>query len=128
MNIPKDLRYTKEHEWVKTEGDLATVGITDYAQGELGDIVFVELPEAGASTTQSKPFGTVEAVKAVSDLYAPLSGTVEEINGDLDQEPELINQDCYGKGWMIKIKLSDKSEIDNLLSADDYEKEVESNK
>ena len=122
MNIPKELKYTKDHEWARIEGDVATVGITDYAQGELGDIVFVELPKAGSSVSQGDSFGTIEAVKAVSDLYAPLSGVITEVNAALDEAPETVNNSPYGDGWMIKIKISDPSEVDNLLSADDYEK------
>lgn len=122
MNIPKELKYAKDHEWARIEGDVATVGITDYAQGELGDIVFVELPKAGSSVSQGDSFGTIEAVKAVSDLYAPLSGVITEVNAALDEAPETVNNSPYGDGWMIKIKISDPSEVDNLLSADDYEK------
>jgi glycine cleavage system H protein len=122
MNIPSDLLYTKEHEWARFEGDIATIGITDYAQGELGDIVFVELPEVGSSVTKDEAFGTIEAVKAVSDLYAPLSGKITEINGQLDEAPETINLSPYENGWMIKIKMSDLSEKDHLLSAEDYKK------
>ena len=122
MNVPKDLLYTKEHEWVRIEKDVAVIGITEYAQGELGDIVYVELPKADAAAAQMQPFGTIEAVKAVSDLYAPLSGTITEINPNLGQKPELINKDCYGEGWMIKLKFSDKNEVKNLLSPDDYQK------
>ncbi len=124
MDIPSDLLYTKEHEWVKVDGKIATVGITDYAQGELGDIVFVELPEVGAETKQMESFGTIEAVKAVSELYAPVSGKVVEVNGDLQDSPELINQEPYGKGWMIKVELSDEGELEKLLSAEEYEKLV----
>ncbi|MBM3324197.1 MAG: glycine cleavage system protein GcvH [Calditrichaeota bacterium] len=121
MNIPPNLLYTKDHEWVKIESDLCTVGITDYAQGELGDIVYLQLPATASHVEQGKPFGTIEAVKAVSDLYAPLSGTVEEINDALLASPELANQDPYGKGWMIKIRLS-KLEVErkNLLDAEAY--------
>ncbi|KAA0221729.1 glycine cleavage system protein GcvH [candidate division KSB1 bacterium] len=122
MNIPANLLYTKEHEWVKIEGEVATIGITDYAQGQLGDIVFVELPAAGAETKQMQPFGTIEAVKAVSDLFAPLSGTVTEVNTALADKPESINQDCYGAGWLIKLKISNAGEQAALLSAADYEK------
>lgn len=120
MNVPGNLRYTKEHEWVKLDGAVATIGITDYAQGELGDIVFVEMPAVGAETAYMKPFGTIEAVKAVSELFAPVSGTVVEINRELETSPELVNQDPYGRGWMIKVEIRDRSEIDNLLSPDDY--------
>ncbi len=122
MANPTNLLYTKEHEWVKIEGEVATIGITDYAQGQLGDIVYVELPAVGATTTQMQPFGTVEAVKAVSDLFAPLSGTVLEVNPALAEKPELINQDCYGEGWMIKLKISNPGERQALLAASDYEK------
>lgn len=124
MGIEKDLLYTEEHEWIRTENNTATVGITDYAQGELGDIVFIELPEVGTATKQMEPFGTIEAVKAVSDLYSPLSGEVVEVNSLLEQQPELINQDPYGEGWMIKIKLSDPTELESLLSPDEYETKI----
>ena len=122
MQFPKDLKYTEEHEWVSVDGDVATVGITDYAQSELGDLVFVELPQVDESVAQMQVFGTVEAVKAVSDLYAPVSGTITEVNELLNDAPETVNKDPYGEGWMIKIKLSDTSELDNLLSAEDYKK------
>jgi glycine cleavage system H protein len=121
MNTPADLFYTREHEWVRIENNVATIGITDYAQSELGDIVFVELPAIDSETAQMQPFGTIEAVKAVSDLYAPLSGKVVEINSQLADHPELINQDCYGEGWMIKIKITRQEEVRSLLSAKDYE-------
>lgn len=122
MNIPDDLLYTKDHEWAKIKGDVATVGITDWAQSELGDIVFVELPKIGVSVTMGDSFGTIEAVKAVSDLYAPLSGQVMEVNPQLDEAPETINNSPYEDGWMIKIKISDPSQKDQLLSADQYKK------
>ena len=122
MNVPDHLRYTKEHEWALMEGDKATIGITDYAQGELGDIVFVELPQVGAKTEQMKPCASIEAVKAVSDLYAPLSGEVTEVNRELDTNPQLVNSDAFGKGWILKIKLSNPKELDSLLSAEDYKK------
>lgn len=125
MNLPSTLLYTKEHEWVKIEGEVATIGITDYAQGQLGDIVFVELPAVGAETKQMQPFGTIEAVKAVSDLFAPLSGTVTEVNTALADKPESINQDCYGEGWLIKLKISNAGEQAALLNAADYEKIAE---
>ncbi len=121
MQIPEDLKYTKDHEWARIEGDVATVGITDYAQSELGDIVYVELPEVGDQTTQGESFGTIEAVKAVSDLFAPLSGEVTEVNTALADQPEIINKDPYGEGWIIKIKLSNPSEVDELLSKSQYE-------
>ncbi len=120
MNIPADLRYTKDHEWAKIDGDIATVGITDYAQGELGDIVFVELPQPGDTFDEGDAFGTIEAVKAVSDMYMPLNGEITEINGVLEDEPETVNNSPYEDGWMIKIKMSDPSQADNLLSADQY--------
>jgi len=121
MEIKEDLKYTKEHEWVKIEGEYATVGLTDYAQGELGDIVFVELPQIGAKLKQLKPFGVIEAVKAVSDLFAPLSGEVVEVNQMLEIEPSIINKDPYGEGWIIKIKPENASELDSLLSKGEYE-------
>jgi len=118
--VPKDLIFTKEHEWVQIEGDIATVGITHYAQGELGDIVFIELPETGEDVAQGESIGTIEAVKAVTDLFAPLSGEIVEINDALDGTPEIINQDPYGDGWMVRIKIADKSETENLLTAEQY--------
>jgi len=121
MHIPEELKYTKDHEWARIEGDVATIGITDYAQSELGDIVYVELPEVGLETKQMESFGTIEAVKAVSDLFAPLSGEVVEINAKLSDNPEIMNKDPYGEGWIIKIKLSDKGELESLLSKDKYE-------
>ena len=117
---PADYRYTKEHEWVKIDGDVATVGITHHAQDQLGDVVFVELPKTGSKVHASQSFGTVESVKAVSDIYAPLSGDVAEINEALVDTPETLNEDPHVKGWLIKIKLSDKGEIDALMSAEDY--------
>jgi glycine cleavage system H protein len=119
MKIPSDLRYTKEHEWVSIDDGVATVGITDYAQSELGDIVFVELPEVGDEVEELESFGTIEAVKTVSELYSPVTGTVEEVNTLLEDKPELINEDPYGDGWMIKIKFSVLND-DELLSAKDY--------
>jgi len=123
-NVPADLRYTKEHEWAKLEGDKARVGITAFAQEQLGDVVFVELPKVGAKVTAMKTFGVVESVKAVSDLYAPLSGDVVEINADLPKKPEVVNADPYGQGWMIVVKLANAKEWDSLMSAADYEKLV----
>ncbi len=120
MNVPENLKYTKDHEWAKIEGDVATIGITDYAQGELGDVVFVELPEVGTTLSAGDTFGTIEAVKAVADLYAPLSGEVVEINPELESTPEKVNQDPYGDGWMIKIKLSNPGEVDALMDAEKY--------
>ena len=120
-NIPADLKYTKEHEWAKREGDKVRVGITHFAQEQLGDVVFVELPKVGAKVTASKNFGVVESVKAVSDLFAPVSGEVVEVNGELAQKPEIVNQDPYGKGWMLVVKPSSKGEWDQLLTAQQYE-------
>lgn len=122
MNIPANLHYTKDHEWVKIEGDLATVGITDFAQGELGDIVYVEIETEGDSLSTGEVFGTVEAVKTVSDLFMPVSGEVIEINEALESNPEVVNSDPYGDGWMIKIKISDQG--DHLISAEEYQSEV----
>ena len=124
MNIPADLQYTKDHEWVKIDGDIATIGITDFAQSELGDIVFVEVDTEGESLSAGDVFGTVEAVKTVSDLFMPLSGTVESINEGLEDNPELVNQDPYGEGWMVKIKLEDGAATDELLGADDYKQVI----
>lgn len=118
--IPEDRRYTKEHEWIRLEGDNGTVGITDFAQQELGDIVYVELPEAEGELRAGTPMGTIESVKAVSELYAPVDGTVAEVNPALDAAPEQINQDPYGEGWLLKIKLSDPSQVDGLLDAAGY--------
>ncbi len=118
--IPEDLKYSKEHEWVRFEEDIATVGITDYAQGELGDIVFVELPRVGTKVECMKPFGTIEAVKAISDLYSPLTGEVVEVNGNLEGDSSIINSDPYGEGWIIKIRYSDSEELKSFLSAADY--------
>lgn len=119
-NVPAELRYTKEHEWARREGDQARVGITGYAQEQLGDVVFVELPKVGTRVTATKSFGVVESVKAVSDLYAPLSGEVTAVNAALPGKPELVNSDPYGDGWMIVIKLADPAEYDTLLSAETY--------
>ncbi|MCG8373812.1 MAG: glycine cleavage system protein GcvH [Balneolales bacterium] len=122
MSTPADLKYTREHEWVKDNGDgTATVGITDFAQGELGDIVFVELDDEGSEFSKDDTFGTVEAVKTVSDLFAPLDGEIVEINEALEDNPEVVNDDPYGEGWMIKIKISDASQMEGLLSADEYQ-------
>ena len=120
MNIPSELKYTKDHEWVRIEGDVATVGITDFAQGELGDIVYVEVETLDESLDQEEVFGTVEAVKTVSDLFLPLSGEIIEFNEALEDEPEVVNADPYGNGWMIKIKISDTSQVDALMTAEDY--------
>ena len=121
MEYPGELQYTKEHEWVLIEGDNARVGITDYAQSQLGDVVYVELPEAGSQVETGNTFGVVESVKAVSDLFVPVSGTVKEINNSLEETPEILNTDPYVNGWMIVIEMSDKSELDELLSAEDYQ-------
>ena len=123
MNLPEELKYTKDHEWVRIEGNTATVGITDFAQRELGDIVFVEIETEGESVEQGEIFGTVEAVKTVSDLFMPLTGTVSEVNEELESEPELVNSDPYGRGWMIKITIEEESGFGQLLSAAEY-KEV----
>ncbi|MCM8568794.1 glycine cleavage system protein GcvH [Gramella jeungdoensis] len=123
MNIPQELKYTKDHEWVKIEGDTATIGVTDFAQGELGDIVYVEVETLDETLEKEEVFGTVEAVKTVSDLFMPVSGEIIEFNDSLEDEPEKVNSDPYGEGWMIKVKLSDASEVDELLSAEEY-KEV----
>ena len=120
-NVPNELRYTREHEWAKQDGDRVRVGITAYAQEQLGDVVFVELPKVGAKVTASKNFGVVESVKAVSDLFSPVSGEVVEINAELAQKPETVNQDPYGKGWMLVVKPSNKGEWDQLLTAQQYE-------
>jgi len=120
MKIPEDLRYSKEHEWVRLEGDVATVGITDYAQGELGDIVFVEVDTIGDTVATEEVFGTIEAVKTVSDMFSPLAGVVLEFNERLEDDPELVNTDPYNEGWIVKFKVSDASEVESLLSAADY--------
>lgn len=120
MNLPADLKYTKEHEWTKIEGNIVTIGVTEFAQSELGDIAWLEMPEIGDETRIGETFGTIEAVKTVEDLYAPISGKIVEINSELLDSPELVNDDPYGKGWIVKIELSDESEIAKLLSADDY--------
>lgn len=122
MKVPADLRYTKEHEWVRVKGNEAEVGITDYAQGELGDVIFVELPQPGSKLAQMKPFGTIDAVKTVSDLFAPLSGEVAAVNDTLQNNPALVNQSPYEKGWMVRLKMENPAEVEKLLSAEDYEK------
>ena len=121
-NVPADLKYTRDHEWAKREGERIRVGITAFAQDQLGDVVFVELPKVGAKVTQKQAFGVVESVKAVSDLFAPLSGEVVEVNGELAKKPETVNADPYGQGWMIVIMCADVKELDALMSAADYEK------
>ncbi|MEX2380597.1 MAG: glycine cleavage system protein GcvH [Vicingaceae bacterium] len=124
MNVPSDLKYTKDHEWVKIEGDIATIGVTDFAQSELGDIVYVEIETEGETLDEGEVFGTVEAVKTVSDLFMPLKGEVVEVNETIESEPEAVNDDPYGKGWMIKVKMDDPSAVENLLSADAYQEEI----
>ena len=121
MNVPANLKYTKDHEWVSVEGDIATVGITDFAQGELGDIVFVEIDTEGESMDAEEVFGTIEAVKTVSDLFMPVSGEIIETNPELVQNPELVNSDPYGKGWMVKIKLSNEGEVAELMDSAAYQ-------
>ncbi len=121
MNTPAELKYTKEHEWIKVEGNIGIIGITDFAQDQLGDVVFVELPEVGRELKQNEQFGVVESVKTVSDLYSPVSGKVVEINTELESTPEAVNEDPYGKGWMLKVELSDPAELENLLDAAAYE-------
>ncbi|KAB1063393.1 glycine cleavage system protein GcvH [Salibacter halophilus] len=124
MNFPEELKYTKDHEWIKIDGDVAIVGITDYAQSELGDIVYVEVETEGEELDREEVFGTIEAVKTVSDLFMPVSGEVIEFNESLEDDPETVNNDPYNDGWIIKIKMSDTSELDDLLSASDYKEEV----
>jgi glycine cleavage system H protein len=125
MKFPKKLRYTREHEWVLIEGNQATIGITDFAQHELGEVVYVELPKVGDSVTKDEPFGVVESVKAASDVYAPVSGEVSESNDDLVSSPELINDDPYGDAWLIRVEMSDSSEVEHLMTAQDYKDYVE---
>ncbi len=123
--VQENLFYTETHEWIKIDGDTATIGITDYAQNELGDIVYVELPQVDDEVSKGKPFGTIEAVKAVEDMMSPVSGKVMEINEELDGTPELINQSAFKNGWIMKVELSDKSELDKLLTAEAYKKIIE---
>jgi glycine cleavage system H protein len=124
MEFPKELRYSQEHEWVAVEENIATIGITDYAQEQLGDVVYVELPEVGAQVTKDEAFGVVESVKAVSDIYAPVSGTVVEVNISLPDSPETVNEDPYGDAWMIRVEMSDPGEFGDLMTADQYKKFV----
>ena len=124
MNVPEGLKYSKEHEWIKVDGSVATIGITDYAQGELGDIVFVDIDPDQGDVTAGETFGTIEAVKTVSDLYAPCSGTLTEVNSKLEDDPDQVNNDPYGEGWLVKIELSDPSQIDALLDADAYTEQI----
>jgi len=121
MEIPKGLKYSKEHEWVITEDAVATVGITDHAQDQLGEIVYIELPSVGDKISKDDPFGVIESVKAVSDIYAPVSGTVVEVNEDLPESPEVVNEDPYGDGWLIKVKMNDPSDLDDLMDNQEYE-------
>ena len=125
MELPEDLKYTREHEWLSIEDEVATVGITDHAQEQLGEVVFVELPAAGDKVEKGEPFGVVESTKAVSDIYAPISGEVAEVNDDLPDSPELVNEDAYGDGWMVKIAIGDESELEDLMTADEYREYVE---
>ena len=120
MNFPAELKYTKDHEWIKVEGNVATVGITEFAQSELGDIVYVDVTSLGKEVAKDEVFGTVEAVKTVSDLFMPVTGTVTEVNPALNNQPELVNSDPYGEGWMVKITIAEVADVDSLLSADDY--------
>lgn len=124
-DIPKDLRYSTEDEWVRDEGDRAVVGVTDYAQEQLGDIVFIELPEVGTAVTKGETFGVIESVKAVSDLYAPISGEIVAVNGELEDHPEVVNEDCYGGGWIIAIGGANGADFDSLLDAETYHQQVE---
>jgi glycine cleavage system H protein len=121
MHFPEDLKYTKEHEWVRVKGNVAAVGITDWAQDQLGDIVFIELPEEGEEVEKGDTFGVVESTKSVNDLYLPVSGKVVELNDPLLDSPEIVNEDCYGEGWMIRIEMNDKAELDDLMNAEEYE-------
>ena len=121
MNFPADLKYTKDHEWIRVEGDVAYVGITDYAQSELGEIVYVDITTEGETVAKEEVFGTIEAVKTVSDLFMPASGEVLEVNAELEDAPELVNQEPYGKGWLIKVSVADAAELDSLLSAEEYQ-------
>ena len=128
MDFPEGLKYSKEHEWVLVEDDVAIIGITEFAQGELGDIVFVELPDVGEKISKDDPFGSLESVKAVSDIFAPISGSVVEINDDLKENPETVNEDPYGDGWMIKVQMTDMDELKDLMSSDDYAEFIEQQK
>lgn len=125
MNIPENLKYTKDHEWVKTDGDILTIGITDFAQGELGDVVFIEVETVGETLEQEEAFGTIEAVKTVSDLFMPVDGEVVEFNEALDANPEIVNKDAFGDGWIIKVKMSDPSQAEDLLDYNQYKELIE---
>ena len=124
MNIPNDIKYTKEHEWVSLDGETATIGITDYAQSQLGDIVFVEFPDINSEINQNETFGVIEAVKTVADLFAPVSGEIIEVNSSLEDSPNFINSDPYGSGWIIKVKINDSNEYDGLMSYDNYKEHI----
>ncbi|MEJ2053949.1 MAG: glycine cleavage system protein GcvH [Calditrichaceae bacterium] len=124
MNVPSDLKYTKDHEWAKIEGDTIIVGITDYAQSELGDVVYVELPDEGTEISKNETFGSIEAVKAVADLLSPVSGEITEVNEKITDEPEKVNEDAYGEGWMVKIKMSDSGELSDLMDASAYKDHI----
>lgn len=124
MNVPADLKYTKEHEWVKVDGNIATIGVTDFAQGELGDVVFIEIETEDEELAKEETYGTIEAVKTVSDMFMPVSGKVIEVNPILEDAPETVNNDAFGEGWMIKIKMSDTSELDALMTAAEYEAQI----
>jgi len=121
MSVPQELMYTEDHEWVKVDGDIATIGITDHAQGELGDIIFIEFPEINDTVQKSEPFGTIEAVKTVADLFAPISGKVLEINESLEDSPELVNSETYGQGWLVKVSINNHDELKGLLSSEKYQ-------
>ena len=124
MNFPADLKYTKDHEWIRVDGEVAYVGITDYAQSELGEIVYVDITTEGETVDKEEVFGTVEAVKTVSDLFMPVGGEVLEVNPELEDQPELVNEDAYGKGWLIKVSMNDPSELDSLMSAEEYKQMI----
>ncbi len=124
MNFPTDLKYTKDHEWIRVDGEVAYVGITDYAQSELGEIVYVDITTEGETVAKEEVFGTVEAVKTVSDLFMPVGGEVLEVNPELEDKPELVNEDAYGKGWLIKVSVNDPSELDSLMSAEEYQQTI----
>lgn len=124
MNFPADLKYTKDHEWIRVDGEVAYVGITDYAQSELGEIVYVDITTEGETVAKEEVFGTVEAVKTVSDLFMPVGGEVLEVNPELEDQPELVNEDAYGKGWLIKVSMNDPSELDSLMSAEEYKQMI----
>ena len=125
MNIPNDIKYTKEHEWVSLDGETVTIGITDYAQSQLGDIVFVEFPDINSEINQNETFGVIEAVKTVADLFAPVSGEIIEVNSSLEDSPNFINSDPYGSGWIIKVKINDSNEYNGLMSSDVYEEHIQ---